>query len=310
MPPCPESALPEVINYDSAAALRALLEERGLGMRKKFGQNFLINPGIRKRLVDALEIGAGETVWEVGPGLGAMTRELLDRGMNVRAFEIDPGFIGLLKELFIEKPGFTLVEGDVLKTWHQADQAEAPAPYLLGNLPYNIGAVLLANFIEEGRFFKRMIVTVQKEVARRMAAKPGGSDYSSFSVLIGSAYKVSPLMVIGASSFYPAPRVDSQGIRLDLRTDMEGRARPPLFYPLVRQLFSSRRKTIKNNLQTFVSSRIMKGDDPLDIVLPALEQCGIKPEERAENLTVEQFAELAEKVFSLTGKPGACHDLR
>jgi 16S rRNA (adenine1518-N6/adenine1519-N6)-dimethyltransferase len=292
-----------VINYDSAATLRALLEERGLGMRKKFGQNFLINPGIRKKLVDALEIGEGEEVWEVGPGLGAMTRELLDRGARVRAFEIDPGFIALLGELFKDQRGFTLVEGDVLKTWRQAAGAEAPAPYLLGNLPYNIGAVLLANFIEEGRFFKRMIVTVQKEVAGRMAAKPGSADYSSFSVLIGSAYKVSPLMVIGGSSFYPAPRVDSRGIRLDLRNDIEIASRPALFYPLVRHLFSSRRKTIKNNLQSFVSSRILKEKgDPLEIVLPALEYCGIKPEERAENLTIEQFAELAGKLLSLKEK--------
>jgi 16S rRNA (adenine1518-N6/adenine1519-N6)-dimethyltransferase len=283
------------INYDSAAALRGLLEEQGLGMRKKFGQNFLINPGIRKRLVDALEIGEGDDVWEIGPGLGAMTRELLDRGGRVRAFEIDPGFIGLLKELFKDHAGFTLTEGDALKTWRQAQAA----PYLLGNLPYNIGAVLLANFIEEGRFFKRMIVTVQKEVARRMAAKPGSADYSSFSVLIGSAYKVSPLMVISGASFYPAPRVDSRGIRLDLRAGIA--PRPPLFYPLVRQLFSSRRKTIKNNLQSFVSSRIMKPETgPLDIVLPVLEQCGIKPEERAENLTIEQFAELAERLGNMT----------
>ncbi|GHU54583.1 ribosomal RNA small subunit methyltransferase A [Spirochaetia bacterium] len=285
---------PVTINYDSAAGLRALLEERGLGMRKKFGQNFLINPGVRKRLVDALETGEGDEVWEVGPGLGAMTKELLDRGMRVRAFEIDPGFTGLLREIFAGQEGFTLTEGDVLKTWRQAD----PAPYFLGNLPYNIASVLLANFIEEGRFFRRMVVTVQKEVARRMAAKPGSGDYSSFSVLIGSAYKVSPLMVIGGASFYPAPRVDSRGIRLDLRTDI-GNGRPLLFYPLVRQLFSSRRKTIKNNLQSFVSSRGNFAGS--DIALPVLEQCGIKPEERAENLTIEKFAELAEKLGGYDG---------
>ncbi|GHT91463.1 ribosomal RNA small subunit methyltransferase A [Spirochaetia bacterium] len=289
------------INYDSAAALRTLLEESGLGMRKKFGQNFLINPGIRKKLVDALEIGEGDEVWEVGPGLGAMTRELLDRGARVRAFEIDPGFIDLLKEIFTGREGFTLVEGDVLKTWRKAP----PAPYLLGNLPYNIGSVLLANFIEEGRFFKRMIVTVQKEVARRMAAKPGSADYSSFSVLIGSAYTVSPLMVIGGRSFYPAPRVDSQGIRLDYTPCAAinspcAASRLPLFYSLLRQLFSSRRKTVKNNLQSFISARGGGSRNP-DMAVSILEECGIKPAERAENLTIEQFAELAEKLGKYDG---------
>jgi 16S rRNA (adenine1518-N6/adenine1519-N6)-dimethyltransferase len=171
------------INYDSAAALKALLEERGLGMRKKFGQNFLINPLVRRKLADALEVGEGDAVWEIGPGLGAMTRELLERKARVRAFEIDPGFSALLEDFFKDELNFTLVQGDVLKTWRRAEKAG----YLLGNLPYNIGAVFLADLIEGRRFFKRMVVTVQREVARRMAAKPGSADYSSFSVLIGSA---------------------------------------------------------------------------------------------------------------------------
>jgi 16S rRNA (adenine1518-N6/adenine1519-N6)-dimethyltransferase len=274
------------INYDSPLALKAFLEERGLGMRKKFGQNFLINRDARRKLVDSLGPEKGEGVWEIGPGLGVMTGDLLDRGCRVRAFEIDPGFIGVLREFFGDRESFLLVEGDVLKTWRPQEGAD----YLIGNLPYNIAAVLLADMIEGGRFFRRMVVTVQREVARRMAAKPGSADYSSFSVLIGSAYRANPLMVIGGSSFYPPPRVDSQGVLLELLPPEE-RAGSPLFYPLVRRLFSSRRKTVKNNLQSFVSSRT--GDDARSLSSAALESCGIKPEERAENLSVARFAELA-----------------
>jgi 16S rRNA (adenine1518-N6/adenine1519-N6)-dimethyltransferase len=276
------------INYDSPAALRAFLEERGLGMRKKFGQNFLINPEARRKLAESLVPEKGEGLWEIGSGLGAMTRDLLERGCRVRAFEIDPGFCGVLRELFGGRESFLLVEGDVLKTW----RGEAGADYLIGNLPYNIAAVLLADMIEGGRFFKRMVVTVQREVARRMAAKPGSADYSSFSVLAASAYRVDLLMLIGGSSFYPPPRVDSQGVLLELLPPEE-RAGSPLFYPLVRGLFGSRRKTVKNNLQGFVSSRAAPGGDVRALSLAALEKCGIKPEERAENLSVARFRELA-----------------
>jgi 16S rRNA (adenine1518-N6/adenine1519-N6)-dimethyltransferase len=276
------------INYDSPQALKAFLEERGLGMRKKFGQNFLINPGPRRKLVESLGLEKGKEVWEIGSGLGVMTRDLLERGCRVRAFEIDPGFCGVLRELFDGRESFILVEGDVLKMW----RSEGGAEFLIGNLPYNIAAVLLADMIEGGRFFKRMVVTVQREVARRMAAKPGSADYSSFSVLVASAYRADPLMVIGGSSFYPPPRVDSQGVLLELLPPEE-RAGSPFFYPLVRQLFSSRRKTVKNNLQGFVSSRAAPGEDVRALSLAALEKCGIKPEDRAENLGVARFRELA-----------------
>jgi 16S rRNA (adenine1518-N6/adenine1519-N6)-dimethyltransferase len=278
------------INYDSGRELKAFLSEHQLGMRKKFGQNFLINREIRKKLVDALDLGQGEAVWEIGPGLGAMTRELLDRGGRVRAFEIDPGFSRVLREFFGGNERFTLVEGDVLKTWPNEEKAD----YLLGNLPYNIGAALLGDFIEQGRYFKRAVITVQKETARRAAALPGSPDYSSFSVLCASVYTVTPLMIIRGASFYPAPHVDSQGLRLDRKTGSEAPSYPALFYPLVRGLFSSRRKMIKNNLQCFVSSRIIKeGEGAEDLTREILETCGLRGDERAETLDIKTFGALA-----------------
>jgi 16S rRNA (adenine1518-N6/adenine1519-N6)-dimethyltransferase len=258
-------------------------------MRKKFGQNFLVNPAVRNSLLDKLAAEKGEKVWEVGPGLGAMTKGLLERGLQVTAFEIDSGFSALLREVFGGQEHFSLIEGDVLKTWK--DQPKDEDVYLLGNLPYNIGAALLADFIEQGRFFKRIVVTVQREVARRMAAKPGTEDYSSFSVLCSSVYTVTPLMVIGGHSFYPPPHVDSQGVLLEKRTIEK--IYPKLFYQLVRSLFASRRKTIKNNLSRFISSRIMK-EEPDAICLKVLEKCGISPSERAENLDIGSFSALAE----------------
>jgi 16S rRNA (adenine1518-N6/adenine1519-N6)-dimethyltransferase len=292
-------------DYNSVTALKSLLESRGLGILKQWGQHFLINGEARKRLLDALEISAGDGVWEIGPGLGAMTAGLLERGAAVTAFEIDGGFAALLTDLFggtgnsgeTADTGeganrFTLVHGDVLKTWEQA----APCPYLLGNLPYTIAATLLGGFIEKNRFFTRMVVTVQREVARRMIAPPASRDYSSFSVLCASSYTMTPLMVLKGASFYPPPHVESQGIRFDLRTDIDPAAYSPLFKPLVRGLFRARRKTVKNNLENFINSGILKnsgaGKRSRDLVMAALERSGISPRERAENLGLGEFTAL------------------
>ena len=293
-----------LINYDSPKELRTFLEKQGLGMRKKFGQNFLINPAARLKLFDALELQANDEVWEIGPGLGVMTAGLLEREARVTAFEIDPAFARILCELFAgeilagginagenssAKPAFRLVEGDVLKTWPSVEAEKELL--LLGNLPYNIAAALLADFIEKGRFFRRMVVTVQREVAQRMAARPGSKDYSSFSVLCSSVYKVSLLSIIKSSSFYPAPRVDSQGVRLDLLPVMQTRSK--LFHPLVRSLFSGRRKMIKNTLLSFVSSFIIIEENKREVVEEALNHTGISGDRRPETLGIDEFAALA-----------------
>ena len=292
-----------MVNYNSKPELRAFLEERGLGMRKKYGQNFLINPAARSALLDALQSAHGSRVWEIGPGLGAMTAGLLERGAHVTAFEIDPAFAGIMRESFGQDSSFRLIEGDVFKTWPvHAETAPADELFLLGNLPYNIAAALLADFIEKGRFFKRIVVTVQREVALRMCASQGSKDYSSFSLLCSSAYKVTPLSVIKASSFYPAPRVDSQGVRMDLLSD-RGKL-PALFYPLVRSLFSSRRKTIRNTLSAFASSVIIKAGlsaqglsntakTAREAAEDILGRAAISGERRPETLGFDEFAVLA-----------------
>ena len=313
--------MPPSINYDSPGELKAFLKGHGMGMLKRYGQNFLINPAARLHLLDALELQRGDEVWEIGPGLGAMTAGLLERGGQVTAFEIDRAFAGVLLELFAgegtpseptgrtpNEPSFRLIEGDVLKTWQHVDAA-GKEPILFGNLPYNIAAALLADFIEKGRFFRRMVVTVQREVASRMAALPGSPEYSSFSVLCSSVYKVTPLKVIKSSSFYPAPKVDSQGVRLDLFSGQN--ALPKLFHPLVRALFSSRRKTIRNTLSTFSASVIINSakdnisvkafvNDTVaskviakDLTAEVLRRSNISGERRPETLGIDDFTALA-----------------
>jgi 16S rRNA (adenine1518-N6/adenine1519-N6)-dimethyltransferase len=279
------------ISYNSSSALRAFLEKEGLGMRKKYGQNFLINPVIRQALIQALDCNAEDAVWEIGPGLGAMTALLLERGLSVRAFEIDAGFIRVLKKIFADETKFSLVEGDVMKTW----SVQKPAQFLFGNLPYNAAAALLADLTEKRRIFTRIVVTVQKEVALRMAASAGSPDYSSFSVLCASAYNVKPLMVIRPASFYPKPNVDSMGVLLEKKSSGAEQI-PDVFFQLVRALFSSRRKTIKNNLTVFLSSVF---GNLQDICPSLLSENGLTGNERAENLDFESFLSLAKSIENM-----------
>jgi 16S rRNA (adenine1518-N6/adenine1519-N6)-dimethyltransferase len=228
-----------------------------------------------------------------------MTALLLERGARVKAFEIDRGFCRILTELFSDSENFSLVEGDVLETWKgevsPCAQGETyGAEFLAGNLPYNIAARLMGSLIEGGLFFKRMVVTVQREVARRIAAKPGSPDYSSFSVLCSSVYTVKPVILLKGDCFYPVPNVDSQGLCLDLKDAADREEYTPFFYRMVRALFVSRRKTLKNNLLTFVKREAAEqGRAAEELCAGLLQTAGLDPAERAENLACEDFLRLS-----------------
>ena len=167
-------------DYNSPSALKSFMERENMAMQKKFGQNFMINPAARSRIVDELELKEGSTVWEIGPGLGCMTEEILSKGADVTVFEIDRGFIALLKQFFEEyekNNKFRIVEGDCLKTWKkvykeisQGNGENGKIPdRLFGNLPYNIAATFIADTITAGLCFEKCVFTVQKEVTQRMA---------------------------------------------------------------------------------------------------------------------------------------------
>ena len=279
-------------DYNSPAELKAILDSNGFSMQKKFGQNFLINQKAREHLIEALEVQKDTTVWEIGPGLGAMTSGLLSKEADVTAFEIDRGFISLLSQFFdnySKQNKFRIVEGDVLKTWYNQTQNGTNLPQrFFGNLPYNIAATLIADTIEKGIRFERCVFTVQKEVSVRMAAKPGSNDNSSLSVLCNWAYDVKPIMDLSGSNFWPKPNVDSRAVLLTPKDDWPGCANPKLFVKLSRALFSSRRKTVRNNLQGFVNNASK--------TLEYLEKAGIDPMLRAEVLKLEQMLTLCDVI--------------
>lgn len=275
-------------DYNSPIALKSFLDDHGMTMQKQFGQNFLVNENARKKIVDALDVKEGTTVWEVGPGLGSMTDEILRRGVNLTAFEIDHGFARLLREFFenyTKENRFELIEGDVLKTWKKYFNEKGTPDRFFGNLPYNVAAAIVADTINEGVRFDKMVVTVQKEVAQRMTSKEGSGNYSSFSVLCQWAYDITNVSELAGGNFWPVPNVVSRAVLMTKKDDFPRCKNPELFMKMIRQLFSSRRKTIRNNMLKLVSSE--KADE-------ALFKADIKINERAENLSTDKLLFLSD----------------
>lgn len=276
-------------DYNSPAELKQFLDSQGFSMQKKFGQNFLVNADARKRLIDALELTEGMKVWEVGPGLGSMTSGILERGADLTVFEIDRGFAGLISGFFEEysnKGNFRIVEGDVMKTWKKQFENEGQPARFFGNLPYNIAAAIIADTIENNVRFDRCVFTVQKEVAQRMCAKPGSNDYSSFSALCQWAYDVKPLLDLAGGNFWPKPNVESRAVVFTKKADFPGCKNPALFVKMQRALFSSRRKTVRNNLSQFLKNN--------DLAVSCLEKAGIDIMKRAEVLSLEELLKLSD----------------
>ena len=278
-------------DYNSPAELKQVLDANGFSMQKKFGQNFLINEDARRRLVDALELTEGMKVWEVGPGLGAMTNTILERGADLTVFEIDRGFASLISGFFEDysKGGtFRIVEGDVMKTWKGHLKEAGQPDRFFGNLPYNIAATIIADTIENNVRFDKCVFTVQKEVAQRMCAKPGTADYSSFSALCQWAYDVKPLLDLAGGNFWPKPNVDSRAVVFTKKADFPCCKNPELFIKMQRALFSSRRKTVRNNLSQFLKNN--------DLAVSCLEKAGIDIMKRAEVLTLPELLKLSDVI--------------
>jgi 16S rRNA (adenine1518-N6/adenine1519-N6)-dimethyltransferase len=281
-------------DYDSPSSLKKFLDSRGFAMQKKFGQNFLVNKSAREKIVSLLEAEPGEAVWEIGPGLGAMTETLLGAGVALTAFEIDKGFVEVLTELYGADPKFEVIKGDFLKTWKPRRKEAGVPARIIGNLPYNIAGAIIADFAENSLDPKKMVFTVQKESADRLRAPVGSKEYSSFSVLCRSVYKITSALDLKAGSFWPAPEVTSTVIVLEPRADFPALADRKHFLRLVRALFASRRKTIRNNLKA--------NGIPQEAYLGALERIGVSPEARAETLSPEIIGALSDAISDILEK--------
>ncbi len=277
-------------DYSSTSSIARLLEENGLGMTKKFGQNFLTSMSALDKITALSGAGEGAVVWEVGPGIGALTTKLIQAGADVTSFEIDHGFCRILREkAYVDVPNFTLVEGDALKSWKSVWEKNGTPDIICANLPYNVGSVFIASLIENRCLPNRMVFTLQSEVVQRMCSGIGDDSYSGFSILTSIDYKNREAMKLKSGCFFPPPNVDSSVVVMERRENPlvpEEDAR--FFIELVRILFAQRRKTVKNNLKVL--------QRPASEIDEALEKSGISQTERAEKLKVEQILELARNI--------------
>ncbi len=282
------------LNYDSPKEVMAVLERNGLAMSKKFGQNFLVDRYARQSIQQQIGSREGMRLWEIGPGLGAITSLVLKSGAFVKVFEIDNGFCRVLsEEAFCDEERFALVQGDALKTLF----AEEEMPDIIyGNLPYNVGSVIIASLIEKKVLPEKMVFTLQKEVVDRMTASPGDENYSSFSLLTQLDYENRLSQIIRKGCFYPEPKVESAVVVMTKRKEpMIPESLRPLFLALVRDLFAQRRKNIRNNLSSgFVGK--MGGKAAVESVLSS---SGFTGSERAETFGFEEFVKLTRAVSML-----------
>ncbi len=264
----------------------AILNKYGLRANKKLGQNFLINESIIYDIVKKANVTREDVVIEIGPGLGSLTKELINNAKKVIAIELDPNMIDILKSRFGIFDNFEVIYGDVLKI----DLEELIKGYdsvkVVANLPYYITTPIIMKLLEDKLKIKSITVMVQKEVGERICATHKDKEYGAITVSV--QYYSEPQIIIDVpkENFLPAPEVDSCVIRLDMRE------KPPvslkdekLFFRLVKGAFTQRRKTINNSLTCSGKSK--------EEIMAALNKLGIDSKLRAENLSIQQYADIA-----------------
>lgn len=292
------------------AVWKEFLRDRNIALRKTRGQNFLTDPGIGRRIVDLLDLSHADAVLEIGPGLAALTEDLLGRAGFVMVVEIEKAFCEALSEWFHDPLHFEVLHEDVLELdlplIYERLRARARVDgsvKVISNLPYYISTPILTGFLESSLPFSRMVFTMQKEVAERITAPPGGKEYGSLSVFTQFLCKTKLEFKIPGAAFYPPPKVDSAVV------SFMPWEKPPvvvsdraLFFALVRASFSARRKTLRNSLKKFLTQH------GLDAVRSEslLKECAIDGRRRAETLSLPEFADLANLLSRWkTSKPQA-----
>jgi len=278
-----------MMKLTSPRTIDEILEKYGLHFNKRYGQNFLIDENVVKKIVEAGEVGASDWVLEIGPGIGTMTQELAQRASRVAAVEIDKKLVPVLHETLEDWDNVAVIQGDILKL-NMAQ--ELPDFYghpfkVVSNLPYYVTTPIIMGFLESELPVERMTFLVQKEVGERICAAPGGKSYGALSIAAQFYAEPHVDFYVPSTVFMPRPNVDSVVISLTRREvpedDPEKKA---FFFRVVHGAFANRRKTLVNSLS-------MNLGCGRDVVTAALEQMGMDVRIRAESLTGENFAELA-----------------
>jgi len=260
--------------------VRRLLTENGLAPSRARGQNFVVDPNTVRRVARLAEIGRGDRVVEIGAGLGSLTLALAQTGASVTAIEIDTGLVRVLRSV-VEPAGVTVVEGDALRLDWSA-LLDGSGWVLVANLPYNVATLLIADLLDGVPAISRMLVMVQREVGERLAAAPGDEAYGAVSVKVAYWATAKVEGRVPSTVFHPMPKVESALVRIDrrLRPAVGPDVEPEWLFRLVGTGFGQRRKMLRRSL--------------VELVAPeAFAAAGVRPEARAEELSVEDWGRLA-----------------
>ncbi len=274
-----------------------VLQKYNFNFQKKFGQNFLIDTSVLERIISAAQITKEDMVLEIGPGIGTMTQYLAEAAGSVVAVEIDKNLIPILEETLSAYTNVTVINEDVLKLdlRQLAEEKNGGKPIkVVANLPYYITTPIIMNLFESGVPLNSITIMVQKEVAERMQVGPGTKDYGALSLAVQYYAKPEIVANVPPNCFIPRPSVGSAVIRLTRHE------KPPVevkdaqyMFSLIRASFNQRRKTLANGLSNAQELGLSR-----DRVTEVLENMGLSATIRGEALTLEQFAELSNRLLT------------
>ena len=260
-----------------------ILQTFGLKAKKRFGQNFLINEKVVQAIAQAAQIGPGDLVLEIGPGIGTLTQALAETGAQVKSVEIDQSLLPVLAKTLEGYTNVEIIPGDVLKV--DLGEITQHEPFTVAaNLPYYITTPIIFALLEQQLPLKRLVVMVQKEVAERMTAGPGTKDYGPLSLALQYYSEPRLALSVPARDFMPAPKVDSMVVVCEKREQPPVDADPKLFFQVVWAAFSQRRKMLSNCLKSLGLSS--------DQVKTLMERAGIDGKRRGESLSMEEVGKL------------------
>lgn len=274
----------------SHSATMDLVKRHGFKFTKSLGQNFLIDDNIVDKIVAGAGIGPSDKIIEVGPGIGTLTREMASRAGALMAVEIDKNLIPILTDTLGDYENVKIVNEDIIKADIRGliDENLSGGPVkLVANLPYYITTPIIMRFLEENINVTDIVVMVQKEVAERMNAQPGGKDFGALSVAVQFYCDTEIVAKVPRHLFVPQPNVDSIVIALRVRPERKYRVdNEDLFFKVAKAAFGQRRKTLLNSIASM-------GNLSKDMVKEALEEAGIDPKRRGETLSLDEFANLS-----------------
>ena len=275
----------------------SFLKAHDISAKKRYGQNFLIDEHVLCRIIEGSGITKEDTVLEIGPGIGTLTQVLCERAGHVIAVEIDKDMIPLLNENLSEYDNYELINEDILKINLAALLGENKKAKVVANLPYYITTPIIMQLLENKLPIESITIMVQKEVADRMQAKPGGKDYGALTLAVRYYSQAEVIASVPPSCFIPRPGVDSAVIRLSCydKPPVQAKDEEKLF-EIIKAAFAQRRKTLANALKNYPKLCLSR-----ERVEAALTEIGLNADIRGEKLSLTEFAELTDLLFPSSG---------